>query len=143
MFEIIKFKVEHLESLSSQPANQGVKAWISNGHAKTLEEKADSVSGIVNGQVAICAGTIEYWEGRALLWTVFNTEFKRNFFPVYKCIQTWLDQQPYRRLEMAVPYGFDIGCRRALMLGFNIECGRAKAFMQGGGDAVLFSRVRE
>ena len=91
----------------------------------------------------VCGGVIKLWEGRGCVWTVFNEESKGCFVPVFRGIKEFLrlQRQVFRRLEIAVPTGFEMGHRRALLLGFKVECGFAESYLPSGEDCVLYSLI--
>lgn len=142
MHKIIPFKAEHLAPLLDQSINQDVKAVFLGGFADHLETIGGSATGLVDGKVAVCGGVWKYWENRGQIWTVFNQDYKDNFLPVFRILKEFLDQSNYDRLEMSVPFGFEIGKRRAKLLGFTLECERARKYLPNGVDCALFARVK-
>lgn len=145
MFELIKFKEEHLRPLVGQSSNKCLPEWFSTGLSKSLES-TDSASVVYGGQVLLCGGITKYWTGRGQLWVVFNEDAARkNFVPAFRGIKKFIDFQienNYHRIEMSIDYGFKIGERRAKLLGFTLECARAKKYLPDGGDCTLYSLVR-
>ncbi len=146
MYEIVKFKEEHLKPLIGQASNKCIPEWFSSGLAKNLE-KTESVTVVYKEQILMCGGINEYWTGRGQLWAVFNEDAARkNFVPAFRAIKHWITyqiQNKYRRIEMSVDYDFTIGHRRAKLLGFSLDCERARKYLPGGGDCTLYSLVRE
>ncbi len=144
MSEILKFKASHLDSIIDQPMNCGLKAWFLNGPAQHLE-KTESVTIMVKNEVMGCGGITPYWEGRGQLWGMFNENSKTNFVPVFRLMKHWLNYQvehKYRRLELSVTPELEIAHRRAKLLGFKLECARAKHYLPSGDDCALYSMVR-
>jgi len=143
-FQLIQYKAEHVLPLVEQPMNSDIRDSYIGGLAQLLETHP-SMTGIMNGRPMVCGGVIKMWEGRGCVWTVFNEESRTCFVPVFRGIRKFLAQQmeEYNRLEMAVPVSFEIGHRRAKMLGFKVECHLARKFLPSGEDCVLYSMVRD
>ncbi len=146
MSEIVKLKREHIEELAKEPENAFLKDWLTNGHAGEKLQEVDAVAGIVNENIVIIAGLTPYWKGRAHLWCVFSEKAKGNFVAVFRVIQRYLKSRSYPRIEMDVPLDTkfsNMAGKRAMLLGFKLECPRAKHYRPNGGDSALYSWVRE
>ena len=145
MFEMVKLTAKHLEELIAEPKNMHLVSWLATGHADELA-KADSVTGMVDGQIMFCGGALPYWTGRAFIWGVFSERSKHHGIPVFRGIKKWIDERPYRRLEVDVPLDVwftDVAKRRVRLLGFGLECERAKFYRSNGKDSALYSLVKE
>jgi hypothetical protein len=145
MFDIVPYKAEHVLPMLDQASNTHLKTMYENGLAKFLESQEKSMTGLWFGKPMVCGGVAQLWEGRGVVWTVFNEESKNHFIPVFRGIRAYLKHQLlfYRRLELSVPVDFDIGHRRARMLGFQLECEKAKAFLPDGTDCSLYVMLRD
>ncbi len=141
MFELVPFKKEHLEPLMLQKINAYVPEWVRKGHAAEME-KTGAVTVLVNGEITMCGGVTYIWEGRGQIWSIFSETCKKNFIPTFRAIRKYLDSSPFRRIEMAVPYDFELGKRRAKLLGFKVECERAEKYSSSGADHTLYVRVK-
>ena len=143
-FQLVPYRAEHVLPLLDQSMNSDIRDSYVGGLAQLLETHP-SVTGVVNGIPMVCGGVIKMWEGRGCVWTVFNEESRRCFVPVFRGIKAFLKGQlrEYRRLELAVPVSFEIGHRRAKMLGFRVECHFAEKFLPNGEDCVLYAMIRE
>lgn len=145
MFKIVPFKKEHLEVMLTQPTHieAGILTWYESGNAERME-KLCSFTGLWNGVPLICGGVIDYWENRGQLWSWFNAETPKMAFPaVIRGIKKFLAAQPYNRVEMCHPVGDDQLARRALLLGFKLECSFARSYLPDGTDCALYSLVRK
>ncbi len=132
MFEFIPMTREHVLSLMpdfSWDLDQLVKAPYSR-------------TGIYNGKIMVCGGVVELWANRAYAWTIFNEGTKAEFVPTFRAIRRFLKEQPFKRVEMAIPVGLVNAQRRAKMLGFKLECPYAESFLPGGQDCALYALVR-
>lgn len=143
MFDVVKFRKEHILPMMGQVANADIKNWLENGHAQEMEDHKASHTVIVNGVPAVCGGLVEYWADRGYLWCILNQDFKHNFVPAFRGIQAFLKLFKCRRMELAVPVNFEQGKRRAKLLGFTMETACAKRFFVDGQDAAIFVKVRE
>jgi len=138
MFEKVAFKRGHLSEMLNQKSNSDNVEFFKTVDFDVLE-KLSSITGMINGKPVVCGGIVPYWNGRGYLWTVFDENSKEYFVPIFRGIKSFLnDVAPfYNRLEIAVPCNFEIGIRRAKMLGFITECERAIKFLPNGEDCSL------
>jgi hypothetical protein len=144
MSELINFRSSHLEPLSKEPLNAWLSEWIDSPFGKSLES-IQSKTFIYKGEVMVCGGITPYWSGRGQLWTVFSEKSKHNFVPVFRVIKKWLNSllnENYRRIELSVDIGCDVGKRRAEMLGFYLETELARQYLPDGKDVSIYSLVR-
>lgn len=144
MFEIVKYKKEHIIPMLDQKANIANKELFLSGQMAAVEA-ADSFTGLLDGKPVLCGGVFQYWNGRGLLWSVFNEECKSNFVPVFRGIKKFLSEQLkiYNRIEVAIPCDFEAGKRRIKLLGFKLECEKAEKFLPNGQDCALYALVRQ
>lgn len=144
-WEWVKFEREHILPLLDQKINANIRESYRAQIAEQLESVPDSFTGILDGKVMICGGALKYWNGRAFIWTVFNEESKGCFLIVFRQIQNLFRDllTRYHRLELAIPREFEIGRRRAKLLGFQLECECARKFLDDGTDCALYSLIRE
>ena len=145
MFETVKFKADHLLPLLNEQLNKDLQYWFTSGMVYDLE-KTESVSFINKGEVMVCGGITDYWKGRGQVWSIFSERSKKCFVPTYRAIQKWLKYEietNYKRIELSVDLGFEIGKRRAEMLGFQLECPLARKYLPGGEDCSLYAMVRK
>ncbi len=142
MFELIPFKKEHLYPLLEQKINYNIKNDLTHDAILNLE-RLESYTGVSENEVLCCCGLMKCWEGRALMWTVFNESCKEKFVSIFRAAKKALDSSSYNRIEMSIPYEMGFAKRRAEMLGFHLECERAKKFLPNGADASLYAWVRQ
>lgn len=142
MFKLEKFRVEHLEPMMCEKINAYLPNWIASGQAQKMTESY-SVTGFLDGKPMVCGGINELWPNRGHVWTVFSERSRANFLPVFRGILRFLNDAPYRRLEMNVPLDFALGHRRARLLGFELECPVARAYLPGGEDVSIYVRLKQ
>jgi hypothetical protein len=140
MFELIKFKMEHILPLLNQPINK--KAGFTKEMAETAQTY-ESYTALVNGEPYWCGGIVKCWEGRGQVWSVFSEKSKYNFLPLFRGLKRSIDKLSYNRLELAIPCDFEIGKRRAQLFGFKLECEKAKKYLPNGVDCALYAWVRK
>jgi|ERR1700677_4664655 len=143
MFKQVPYKSEHLKFLLEQKMNAHLRSSL----LPLLEafEKSEAVTGLSDGVPMVCGGVLPYWKGRGQVWCVFNEESKASFVPVLRGIKKFLDGVDFNRIEICVPCDEEItetAARRAQLLGFEIECLRAKKYLPTGEDCVLMSRTK-
>lgn len=142
MFEFIPFKKEHIYPLLEQTINIGVKKELTETQILELEN-LESYTGVSDGEVVCCCGVMKCWEGRGFMWTIFSEACKKNFISVFRAAKKAFAESDYNRIEMAVPYEMTFAKRRAEMLGFKMECERARKFLPNGTDATIYAWVRD
>jgi hypothetical protein len=145
MIEMIPYRAEHVLSLVGQSINANIENSYREYLADFLEEQGGGATITQDGVPMACGGVLKLWEGRGSVWTVFNEHSKNCFVPVFRNIKRYIRSSAnnYRRLELAVPLDFDIGHRRALLLGFKIETPLARKYLPTGEDCVLYSFIQE
>ena len=143
MFRIERLKPEHIFLLKKEEANQDINNWLTSGTLQRLVEYPYSVSIFNNDLLCLSGGVVPYWEGRAHIWTVFSENARKNFLPVFRGIQTFLNYQPFKRVELSVPCSLEIGKRRAELLGFKLETECAKNYLPTGEDCALYSLIKD
>lgn len=145
MFRLEPFKIEHFMELSKEPINQNLHHMIESGQVFGLLQ-TEALTFFKGEQIMICGGITQYWPGRGHLWTVFSENAKDSFVPVFRVIDEWLKKllsTKYHRIEVSVDWDFEIGKKRAEMLGFKLEIERAKKYLPSGEDCAIYAMVRE
>lgn len=145
MFEVVKLTIDHLALLAEEPNNAHIAGWLQTGKAKSWADWDECYSGFVKGKLMICVGLTPYWNGRGHIWAIFSSNAAGNFVAVFRGMRKFLEGSKYNRVEMDVPLGSrisDLAHRRALLLGFELECPRARHYRPGGGDSALYAWVR-
>jgi hypothetical protein len=137
MYRLVDLKVEHVNQLLMEKMNEN-----EDTPAEYVVAQPWSKALFVGDQLMVTGGVIPYWENRAAIWTLFSEESRYNFYPVFKGLKRYLNYVPFKRLEMYVPFGLDQAVRRAKLLGFEVDCFRARKFLSDGRDATLLSLVR-
>jgi hypothetical protein len=145
MFDIVDMTYEHLEHLLNQKMNANVllRDGFSNETVTRLRTYSDAKAGLIAGEPMVCAGITKLWTGRGHLWCVLSEKIVDHPITVFRGMRRYLNSQPFNRVEMDNPFGFTKGHKRALMLGFEIQCLLARKYLPGGGDASTYAWVRD
>ncbi len=141
-YEIRNLLREDLEELKKDPCN-GETSWLTDDVMDLLVYSPFSVSIFYKDRLMLSGGVNPIWYNRAVNWTLFSSRAKENFRPVFRGIQAFLKWQPFKRVEFCIPIDSAIGKKRAIALGFKLECAHAKSFLPDGTDCALYSLVRE
>lgn len=103
-------------------------------------EGENSWTGIVDGRVLVCAGTIEQWPGRHQAWAYVA----RGTLPHMAWITDEVKKAVERvkgRIEFTVRKDFAPGHRWARLLGFEVEAPLLRAYGPEGEDHVGYVRI--
>lgn len=142
MFKLKRMDINELLSLAKEPMNKTLRDW-DEAHAESLRDSTLAFTGLVNDELVFCFGLTPLWNKRGYLWVVLSERIKYHGTAVYRNVKKLLDeQQLFDRIEMDSPVDFELGHRRALFLGFKLECARAKKYSPLGEDKALYAWVR-
>lgn len=139
--EVIRYKAEHLKQIVAQPAQEYVRAYITDQYCKDLEF-GDSFTVMAAGTPVACGGIFKLWENRATVWAFLDRSARHHMVGITKEAKRYLDVAPYARIEADTDCDFKEGHRWLRMLGFTMEAERMRAFRPDGGDSALYARVR-
>lgn len=102
-------------------------------------ERANSWTGVLDGEPIVCAGTMEQWPGRHLAWAYVS----RGTLPFLP----WITENVKRkienvrgRIEFTVRADFPAGQRWAKRLGFEVETPLLRAYGPEGEDHIGYVR---
>jgi RimJ/RimL family protein N-acetyltransferase len=139
--EIVPYKAEHLLSMEIQPGQYANLPFVTGPNAKALEVPYSYT--IIADDIPIAVGgIIEYTPERALMWSFLDHRAGRHFISLHRSVSRLLEILPYRRIEAECDCDFSAGHRWLKKLGFKLEAPRMRAYLQNGGDAALYARVR-
>lgn len=139
---IVPFKAEHLMAVELQDSQSYLSNWVSPEQAAALESTAWAYTGMLDDNIAGCAGVLPMWQGRGVAWAYISRFAERNhFISVHKSVSRFLEACYLQRIEMTVDCDFPQGHRWAEMLGFTKEAECMKAYRPDGGDCSLYARV--
>lgn len=137
---VVPFKRWHYEWLADGfRAAEGGDFRLSPVTLRAMEAE-NSWTGIVDGAVMVCAGTMEQWPGRHTAWA-YVARGTLPHLPWITAETKKVLEKVKGRIEFTVRSDFPAGLRWAKGLGFEIETPRLRAFGPEGEDHVGFVRV--
>ncbi len=142
MIYVTPFEAAHLTRMQLQPAQVWAAGLIETRDLHGLEGPYSST--LMDGGVPLaCAGALEYWPNRALVWSFISAQINaQRFWQLHAEARRFLDGLPFKRLEASVDVGFKAGHRWLLSLGFEVEAPLQRCFQPHGGDSVGYVRIR-
>lgn len=142
MFELTPLQPEHIQAVLKEPLNCDQAEWPA---AKILYmcKQPYSFTGLVENDIVICGGLVEYWANRAHLWTLFSKNYLKHPIACFRGMKKFLEDQPFNRVEMDTPTDLALAHRRARLLGFQLECKIARRYSERGENKSLYSWVRD
>lgn len=138
---VVDYKPEHLLMVTPQVSQWRMREAITPDHARSLAQFP--AQSLVDGDyVLMCGGLVDYWNGRALAWSVLDALAATHMMAATRAALAFLEEYAPKRVEMAVDVEFGPGHRWAQMLGFELEAPRMRAYHADGSDASLYARIR-
>ena len=111
-------------------------------HLAAMAAKGRAFTLRADGRVLAIVGLLEVHRGAATGWAVMAQGCWGHMGELTRIVRQYLDDQPYRRIDMLVRADFAAGHRWARRLGFAREA-TLRAWSPDGGDMVMFARFRE
>lgn len=142
MFELVPYKHEHVLPMLEQKINFPLRGFFLNGHGRNLDQRGTAFTIMGNGIPLVCGAVDEIWVNRGTIWCMFNEKSKTNFVPVFRLIKQFLDDSKYNRIEVCIPCDMALAKRRALLLGFKLECAYAPKYLPDGTDCSVYALVK-
>lgn len=137
---VVPFRAWHYEWLLKHEATEH-GSQPSMGDMEMVARE-NSWTGVVDGSVFVCAGTIRQWRGRHCAWAYIA------LVPGWKRHMPWVTEEVRKaldklegRIEFTVRADFPAGQRWAQRLGFQVETPLLKAYGPEGEDHVGFVRI--
>jgi hypothetical protein len=136
------FKPEHLRELVLQPAQERVRANLSNPEYAQALVGEHSFTLKMDGKVVACFGVLKLWEGRGDAWALIDGDIgargmRRLHFEIRKRLEA---AHEFRRIETACDAGFAQAKRWLELLGFQYE-GPLLKYTPDGRDCLRFARI--
>jgi len=140
--QVVPYKAEHMDQLDMQEAQQYLAVYLDARLRKSLE--GDFSFTLLDGdEVLCCAGIVEQWQNRGMVWAyIANGIGPGRFTVLHQHAKRLLDIAPFDRIEAAVDDGFEEGHRWVRALGFTLEAPLMRRYRPDGGDSALYARVR-
>lgn len=135
------FKAEHMFALDLQDDQQYISQYVTPEHAATLELHP-AFTGMHDGRVLICAGIMELWPGRALLWSYLDMQAGKHMVAIHRAGLRLLSTYEGARIEADIDAGFKPGHRWIRMLGFELETECMRKYRPDGGACAKYVRIK-
>lgn len=135
--KVVPFKRWHLDWLG-EAAEPGPFS-LSDAVLRQLES-ANSWTGMVDGEVVACAGTIAQWPTRHIAWALLGRNSAAHMLWITRCVRKNL-KHVKGRIEMTVRADFPQGQHWAEILGFHVETPEMPMYGPEGETHVGYVRV--
>jgi hypothetical protein len=136
--KVVPFKRWHYDWIGISAEPRSVRP-----HESVLAqlEQENSWTGIVDGEVIFCAGTVAQWPTRHTTWALLQETLSRQHM-------LWVTKEVLKglatvkgRIELTVRTDFPAGKQWARMLGFQVETPLLKMFGPEGEDHIGYVRM--
>lgn len=137
-----RYRAEHLDRLDLQEGQKYLAVYLPAALRKALEGEF-SFTLLDGDEVLCCAGLMQEWDNRAILWSYLAENIgPRRFRVLHSHAKRLLEVAPFKRIEATVDVGFENGHRWMEALGFRMEAHTMRAYRPDGGDSSLYALVR-
>lgn len=136
--KIVPFRRWHYDwlGISVEPT-----CFVPGEAALAAMEQSNSYTGIVDGDVVFCAGTIAQWPTRHIGWALLHERLSRaHMLWITREVRAGL-ARVRGRIEFTVRTDFPQGQRWAEAIGFHVETPLLKAYGPEGEDHVGYVRM--
>lgn len=142
MMEMIPFDPCHLDTIIPQRSQVVDLLCSKDSMASTIPKDAGpAVTGMQDGEVIFCAGSIKQWEGRHIIWSIMSRNSGKHMFSIVKAIKRLMPLYAGSgRIEVIVRADFPEGCRLVeKFFGFTFHHYEER-FLPDGADARIYVR---
>lgn len=140
---IVPMEEKHVRALRPQPAQTDLSMEARVALAMGQRQHGPCWAALAGGDVIAVAGVCVAWEGRAICWALLSRKAGRSMIRLTRAVRAYIEQLPYRRLELCVDAQFRAGCRWAGVLGFTLETPEPmQCYMPNGNAGFQFSLCR-
>lgn len=135
---------EHLRAIELQDAQRMFSSELSSDEYVAALAASEYAYAFFSGdRLVCCAGCIEMWPGRAMLWALMSKDAGPSMTGLFRAGRGFIAGAKWRRIEALVDDGFSAGHRFVRMLGFELETPRPmQAYRQDGRGCFLYARVK-
>jgi hypothetical protein len=137
--QVVPLELWHLDQIDAQGAQDYISRWITPEIQNSLAAGL-AFAAVEGDEILACAGVIQVWEGRGIIWAVLSGNIGRRFIAVHRASLRFLDMCFVRRIEAIVDTSFAPGVRWVEMLGFRLETECMRGYLPTGGDAAMYVR---
>lgn len=138
---VVPFKRWHYEWLAAAGAPVEGQTIVLDNATLTALERANSWTGVVDGDPIVCAGTMKQWEGRHYAWAYLAKNTGPHMLWITRQVRKgFMDVRG--RIEFTVRSDFAAGLEWARLLGFKVETPCLEKYGPNGEDHVGFVRIQ-
>ena len=134
---IVPFRAWHFAWLGESIERSGPV--VSYDMLRQLEQQ-NSYTGIVDGDVVFCAGTVAQWPTRHTTWALLGAQAPQHTLWVTREVRAGLDKVK-GRIELTVRADFTRGQKWAKVLGFRVETPLLEKYGPEGEDHIGYVRI--
>lgn len=138
--EIVPFQAWHLDWLNLQASQARLSASLTVQYGRSLEVAGPCYSAFAGDQVIACAGVVEFWKGRAQVWSLLSDSMPMYKKAIHRAVKCFLKGYRVRRLECVVDPRSEASMRWAKHLGFYVEHPMA-CYTPDGDDQIMYVRL--
>ena len=109
-------------------------------YGTALAQAGPCYTAFVGSEVIACAGVVEFWTGRAQVWSLLSHQMPRYRKAIHRAVKTFLAGYRVRRLECLIDPSSASALNWAQHLGFHVEH-RLTAYLPNGDDQLLMVRM--
>ena len=142
MIRVAPFAMDDARVIAPQDAQ--LRDWPSDmtPHLRALAGKGRAFTLRNDGRPIAIMGVMEVHREAATAWAMIGRGCWGHMGDMTRICREYLDDQPYRRIDMLVRASFAAGQRWARRLGFEREA-VLRAWTPDGEDMMMFARIRE
>lgn len=139
--DIVPFEEWHLDWIQLQASQIGLSPMLTLTYGRSLQMAGPCYSAFAGMSVLACAGVVEFWPGRAQVWSLLSMEMPNYRKTIHKAVKGFLDGYRVRRLECVVDPRSQASIRWAEHLGFHVEH-LMQAYTPQGEDQLMMTRIQ-
>ena len=138
--DVVPFQAWHLDWLNLQASQRMLSPLLTAQYGRALERAGPCYSAFAGSRVLACAGVVEFWEGRAQVWSLLSEDMPLYRKSIHRAVTTFLLSYRTRRLECVVDPRSTASIRWAEHLGFEFE-GTMPKYNPDGSNQLMFVRL--
>ena len=139
---VVPFQPAHFSALQAQPSQAWMMGVFTPAQVAALA-LCPSFTGLHEGEVVGCAGTIPFWSGRVMAWAMLSARAGGHMVAVHRAVKRFLETCDARRIEATVDIDFEPGHRWMGALGFTLEAPRMDGYRPDGRACSIYAKVRQ
>lgn len=113
---------------------------LTHVYGHSLAVAGPCYSAVSGMDVIACAGIVEFWTGRAMVWSLLSAEMPRYKKSIHAAVYRFLKGYRVRRLECVVDPRHEAAKRWAERLGFHVER-LMPLYTPNGEDQLMYVRL--